>query len=148
MTPLILKENPGNKISAPAVDVQKEAFRESAVEVDNAQRAKVGGLIKDLAQKLKAQGQPRYDKTLPLEQRITTWSLNRPSAEDRKDSDLYHQMMRAARNAAGDVLDLEGLRAQFCKWMNGKPPPEDAQAAWVGWLESTAPRRQQRPPLT
>jgi hypothetical protein len=82
----------------------------------------------------RAADEPRYNRALPLASRITTWPYSRPEGEE--DGDLYDRMKRLAKG-----WDRNALKGEFCTWMEGKAPPNDAMKAFLGWLESTAQRR-------
>ncbi len=83
--------------------------------------------------------EPRYDHALPLASRIHTWPFGPPAAE--ADLALYRRMRRLAKG-----WDCEVLKGQFVEWMTGRtagrPAPNDALEAFLGWLASTAARRQ------
>jgi hypothetical protein len=83
---------------------------------------------------------PRFDKTLPLAQRIETWSLGEPA--DAKDAALYRRMRRFAKG-----WDCEVLKAQYVTWIVDakKTVPDDPLLAFIGWIDSTAQNRKAAP---
>jgi hypothetical protein len=93
-----------------------------------------------LIDKALSRGQPRYDKTLPMADRVTTWRHKSPENSD--DAKLHRRLVRAAKGA-----DLEQLKGQYCVWIEKakKEHPQDAQAAFVGWVDATSQRRRTAP---
>ena len=83
---------------------------------------------------------PRYDKPLPMSQRVTTWRYCKP-ADASQDAKRYRDLMRAAKGA-----DLDQLKTAYCAWVeSGQERPHDAQAAFVGWVVRTSKNRKPVP---
>jgi hypothetical protein len=78
--------------------------------------------------------EPRFDISLPLRSRLAAWRYGKEalSPADRK---LCGRWDRACGNACRDLVILE-----YCRFMQDKSPPRDAQASLVGFAESRQKR--------
>lgn len=81
--------------------------------------------------------EPRFDRKLPLRQRIDLFRFGEPATEEGQR--LKRALLRAAKD-----WDRQALKDGYCGWMERekRAAPHDAMEAFIGWVHATAVRRE------